>query len=77
MDGENNGSKPYEHMDDLGVSLFLGWHPHASHNGIQRLDQHSTSPYSRSGEWPKMCSAKTICVCQPSPGMVIPKMFFL
>ncbi len=23
MDGENNGSKPYEQMDDLGVSLFL------------------------------------------------------
>ena len=23
MDGENNGSKPYEQMDDLGVPLFL------------------------------------------------------
>ena len=23
MDGENHGSKPYEQMDDLGVSLFL------------------------------------------------------
>ena len=23
MDGENNGSKPYEQMDDLGVHLFL------------------------------------------------------
>ncbi len=30
MDGENNGSKPYEQMDDLFVffRLFLGWHPH-------------------------------------------------
>ena len=24
MDGENNGSKPYEQMDDLGVPLFFG-----------------------------------------------------
>ena len=23
MDGENNGFKPYEQMDDLGVPLFL------------------------------------------------------
>ena len=23
MDGLNNGSKPYEQMDDLGVPLFL------------------------------------------------------
>ena len=23
VDGENNGSKPYEQMDDLGVALFL------------------------------------------------------
>ncbi len=23
MDGENNGSKPYVQMDDLGVPLFL------------------------------------------------------
>ena len=23
MDGENNGSKPYEQMDDLGVPSFL------------------------------------------------------
>ena len=23
MDGENNGSKPYEQMDDLGIPLFL------------------------------------------------------
>ena len=23
MDGENNGSKPYEQMDDLGVPVFL------------------------------------------------------
>ena len=28
MDGENHGSKPYEQMDDLGVPLFLGWHPY-------------------------------------------------
>ena len=24
MDGENNGSKPYEEMDDLGVPVYLG-----------------------------------------------------
>ena len=28
MDGENNGSKPYEQMDDLGVPLFLVQHPY-------------------------------------------------
>ena len=28
MDGENNGSKPYEQMDDLGgFPLFLEGHP--------------------------------------------------
>ncbi len=30
MDGENNGSKPYEQMDDLGgkiLPLFLVQHP--------------------------------------------------
>ncbi len=27
MDGENNASKPYEQMDDLGIPLFLVQHP--------------------------------------------------
>ena len=30
MDGENNGSKPYEQMDDLGVPLFLVQHPYGA-----------------------------------------------
>ena len=25
MDGENNGSKPYEQMDDLGVKTHYFW----------------------------------------------------
>ena len=29
MDGENNGSKPYEQMDGLGVPLFLETYPFA------------------------------------------------
>ena len=33
MDGENNGSKPYEQMDDLGVfPLFLVQHPYIVHS---------------------------------------------
>ena len=34
MDGENNGSKPYEEMDDLGCKnpLFLVQHPYISPN---------------------------------------------
>ena len=27
MDGENNGSKPYEQMDDLGVFPYFWKHP--------------------------------------------------
>ena len=30
MDGENNGSKPYFLMDDLGVPLFFWKHPFSS-----------------------------------------------
>ena len=31
MDGENNGSKPYEQMDDLGIPLFVEY-PMAGNN---------------------------------------------
>ena len=31
MDGENNGSKPYEQMDDLGVFPYFWKHPYRGH----------------------------------------------
>ena len=34
MDGENNGSKPYFVMDDLGVPLFLEIPIYKTPNGI-------------------------------------------
>ena len=41
MDGENNGSKPYEQMDDLGgfPPLFLVQHPYRLHGGLFKKDK--------------------------------------
>ena len=43
MDGENNGSKPYEQMDDLGVPLFLET-PKTTHKKRKKLATKKTRP---------------------------------
>ena len=39
MDGENNGSKPYEQMDDLGVPLFSET-PMSTHVNFMKENHH-------------------------------------
>ena len=37
MDGENNGSKPYEQMDDLGAFPYFWKHPYVKVKGEKHV----------------------------------------